>query len=307
MNAPRTPDTWIEVQIAVPDQAEELIGLLNESGMAGAWEDQGVVRLYWPADRWSAEVLSHIRHTCSRVSGLEADAADDPARITVGTLPDQDWNETWARAVRPIRVGRRIVVRASWHGEREADLRPGDVELILDPKQAFGTGHHATTQLMLEWLETHIRGGESVLDVGTGSGILAIAALKVGARSALGLDIDPVAIDCAREAAAMNGCGDELRFELATVADGSPVRTLGRDGRWSVVLANLDRGALLSSVEVLMPLLRDGARLVVSGLLHADGDELTEVFGRQGAAMRGKWERDGWIAAEFLVPESCED
>ena len=100
-----------------------------------------------------------------------------------------------------------------------ADPEFSGIELVIDPRRAFGTGYHATTQLVVEWLEAHVRGGGVVLDVGTGSGILAMTAIRLGAASALGVDNDPVAVECAREYAVLNGFGPELELRVASFED----------------------------------------------------------------------------------------
>ena len=121
----------------------------------------------------------------------------------------------------------------------------GSLEIILDPKQAFGTGHHATTRMLLEWLEDRIQGGEAVLDVGAGSGILAMVALRLGARSAIGVELDPVAVACARDYAVENHFGPELTWVCGTLRDvPHPVTP-------DLVLANLDRQTLLLLAEEL--------------------------------------------------------
>src|SRR4029453_18685230 len=191
---------WVDVQIQSSLDAGELLDLLDDSSIPGAWQEGRTIHLYWPSDRWSPDHLFRLRHTLLRLA--EEEAPD----IVVQSLPDQDWNRQWAESVKPLHIGKRIVVRPSW--ERAA-LEAGRIEIVLDPKQAFGTGHHATTSLLLEWLEEDIRGGEWVLDVGTGSGLLAMVALRLGAARAVGVDHDPEAIDCAREYAAANGFGPE--------------------------------------------------------------------------------------------------
>lgn len=206
--------------------------------------------------------------------------------IYIERLPEEDWNADWSRAVKPVRIGRRTVIRPSWE---RASLKPGDIELILDPKRAFGTGHHATTQLLIEWLEDIIRGGEQVLDAGTGSGILAMVALRLGARSAVGIDCDAVAVDCAMEYAAANGFGTELELRRARLEDVG-----GR--RFDVVLANLDRRTLLQSVGPLLGHLHAGAVLLLSGLLAQEEDAVRAAFADAGCRLKERREREGWIA-----------
>jgi ribosomal protein L11 methyltransferase len=168
------------------------------------------------------------------MEGREQPEAD----ILVQSLPCQDWNRQWAQSVRPIRIGKRIVIGPSWE---PVALQAQDIEIVLDPKQAFGTGHHATTRMLLEWLEDVIHGGESVLDVGAGSGILAMVALRLGAASALGVECDSVAVDCARDYATDNGLGDHLEFRCGILEE------VDRQGglRPDLVLANLDHHTLL--------------------------------------------------------------
>lgn len=282
---------WIEVNLASSVDAGDLLGRLGDPSVAGAWQDNGTTRLYWPRAGWSPDTLRRIRQAL-REMGLEQAAVP----ITVADVAEQDWNEQWARSVTPIRIGRRLVVRPSW---ARVDLSPSDVELILDPKQAFGTGHHATTALLLEWLQEVIRGGESVLDVGTGSGILAMAAIRLGARAALGIDHDPVAIECAREYAVVNNFGPELDLRVATL---EAVGTMPVD----LILANLDRKTLLDSARFFAPFLMRGARLFVSGILPEDRSDLAAAFADSGASIAGSRERDGWLALELMIAESCE-
>jgi ribosomal protein L11 methyltransferase len=182
-------------------------------------------------------------------------------------------------------------------------LQAEDIEIVLDPKQAFGTGHHATTQLLLEWLEDLIHGGEFVLDVGAGSGILPMVALRLGAASALGVECDLVAMDCARDYATENGLGNHLEFRCGTLED------IDRQGelRPDLVLANLDRRALLLLCdEQLAQYVSHGARLLLSGILLDQEQEIVEAFSKVGAMLSQRREQDGWVALELLMMESCE-
>lgn len=285
------PNDWIDVTIIADVDAGELLSMLDDPAATGAWQDDGVIHVYWPADRWTSETLLALKQALSSLGSEEA--------ITVGRLPGQDWNAEWARSVKPLRVGRRFVIRPSWE---EVALGPGEIELVIDPKQAFGTGHHATTQLLIEWLEEVVNGGETVLDVGTGSGILAMTALRLGAARALGIDSDPVAIDCAREYAVVNGFGVEMDLRTATLEELREPEPRGFD----LVLANLDRGTLVESAALLTRCLARGARLFVSGLLAVQKDKVAGAFAAVGAYVQEQREREGWLALEMLVAESCE-
>ena len=280
---------WIEVQICSALDAGEVLGLLGDPSVPGAWQDGRTIRLYWPSQHWTSDHLAHLRQTLRRLTQQGVPEPD----IVVHSLPDQDWNRQWAQSVKPLRVGKRITIRPSW--ERMEPIE-GQIEIVLDPKQAFGTGHHATTSLLLEWLEEDIRGGESVLDVGTGSGLLAMVALRLGASRAVGVDNDPEAINCAREYAVVNGFGQELALRCGTLTAG--LRT------YDVVLANLDRGTLL---ELIQPLAAStGMTLLVSGLLVDQRDEIVVALADFGLYPMREGEREGWLAIKFARAESCE-
>jgi ribosomal protein L11 methyltransferase len=181
-------------------------------------------------------------------------------------------------------------------------LQARDIEIVLDPKQAFGTGHHATTRMLLEWLENLIHGGEFVLDVGAGSGILAMVALRLGAVSAFGVECDPVAVDCARDYATENGFGDNLEFRCGTLEEADRQGQLRPD----LVLANLDRQTLLLLCDELAQYVSHGARLLLSGILLDQEQEIVEAFSKVGAVLSQRREQDGWVGLELLMVESCE-
>lgn len=165
----------------------------------------------------------------------------------------------------PIRISERLWITPTWHEAPEG----GAVSLRLDPGLAFGTGSHPTTHLCLQWLDTNLAGGETVLDYGCGSGILAIAALKLGAAAATGVDIDPQALKASRDNAAQNGV--QAAFYLP---DGLP------EAQFDLVLANI----LANPLRLLAPMLaartKNGGRIVLSGILSEQYEELAELYGK---------------------------
>lgn len=284
---------WVDVQIPAAVDSGELLGLLGDPLVQGAWEDQGVTHLYWSRQHWNGDQLAQV---CAALDQLDPSGGSSGA-VQVGDLPHQDWNRQWAQSVKPLRVGRRLVIRPSWES---ASLLDGDLDIILDPKQAFGTGHHATTRMLLEWLEELIRGGDTLLDVGAGSGILAMAALRLGARSAVGVEIDPVAVDCARECAGQNAFGPELTLICGTLFD------VTGGMRPDLVVANLDRQTLLLLADGLAAYGVAGSRLFFSGLLVEQVEEVMARYAVLGLYPVNRREQEGWVAIELRRSESCE-
>jgi len=280
---------WVDVRILSTLDAGEVIGLLDDPTVQGGWQEGETIHLYWPSAVWSPDHLAKLSQVLRQLDGT-----CEPV-IHVQTLPNQDWNRVWAESVKPLWIGHHLLIRPSW---QTAEERPGQIEIILDPKQAFGTGHHATTRMLLEWLEEDIQGGEVVLDVGTGSGLLAMAALRLGAFYAVGIDNDPLAIECAREYAELNRFGAELSLQCGELSE------LHKGPSFNLVLANLDRQTLLQLAEKLAGYVH--GTLLVSGLLLDQREEIVAAFATVGL-YPGRWrERDGWLAIEFLRVQSCE-
>ena len=284
-----TISDWVDVRIVSRLDAGEVLGLLDDPAVQGGWQEGETLHLYWPNEVWTPDHLMRLRQILQQLDG-----ANEP-EIQVHALPHQEWNQLWAQSVKPLRVGKRMVVRPSWE---PVTLSPGQFEIILDPKQAFGTGHHATTRMLLEWLEDIVQGGESVLDVGTGSGLLAMAALRLGAARAVGLDHDPVAIECAQDYGVLNRFGPELSLQCGEL------NGLSEDRSFDLVLANLDRQTLRQHADQLAG--RTGTRLLVSGLLVDQREEVAAALTSAGLYPGRQREQEGWLAVEFLRSESCE-
>ncbi len=276
---------FVEIQIEGLVDSGELMGLLAEFGPLGAWEDGERLHLYWRKEVWSPELLQAVTAALQQL-GTNIGSGD----IKTAFVADQDWNLRWTETIRPIRLGRNILVRQSWN--------PGDssfkgIELIIDPKRAFGSGYHATTRLLVEWLEDLIRGGERVFDVGTGSGILSMVALRLGARVALGIDNDPVAIECARENAINNGFGPELELRVATLDE------VG--GEFDLITANLDRNTLLRYGGSLLSHLTPDGSALLSGLQAEDYDDILPFFRGLGGRVCDLRRCEEWIAVELRL------
>ena len=203
-----------------------------------------------------------------------------PTRIAVEHLEDRVWEREWLKDFRPMRFGRRLwVVPAGQRPESQA------VALLeLDPGLAFGTGTHATTALCLEWLDSHVRGGERVLDYGSGSGILALAALKLGASAAVAFDIDPQALIATRENAAKNGLVGNI-----TVAGRAELIA----GPFDIVLANILADPLVELAPRLAPMTRTDGDIVLAGLLERQAADVAQAY-RPWFDIGPAAEREGW-------------
>ncbi len=274
---------YVEVRLRTDVDAGEILALIDGGEELGAWEgEDGVVHLFWPAQAWDGAARAGLERV------LEALGVDAGA-LEVEPVPDRDWNAVWAASLEPIRLGGRIRVRQSWH---EPDPAFDGIELVLDPQRAFGTGHHATTQLVVEWLEEHVRGGERVLDIGTGSGILAMAALRLGAHSALGVDNDPEAVECARGYAAVNGFGPELELRAESFEG-----CAGWEG--DLLVANIDGRTLPALCPLLPRLLGETGIGCFSGLQKQDEPEIRAALARAGYAVRSRRRRGEWLLLGF--------
>jgi ribosomal protein L11 methyltransferase len=287
------PKDWVEICIQERLDAGELLSRLDDAAVQGAWEDEGVVHLYWAEDQWNDEKLVSVQ---SVLADLVQSSRVIP--LSVQRVPSQDWNEAWTRSVKPLRIGR-LVIRPSWE---TVELGPQEIEIVLDPKQAFGTGHHATTRMLLEWLQEDIRGGEQVLDVGAGSAILAMAAVKLGAASAIGVEVDSVAVDCAREYVALNRLNDQIDIIAGTLADFPQGRRTTAD----LVLANLDRQTVLDLADDLVGSALRGASIMVSGILIEQQTEIMDRLSSLGLACVERREEEGWVVMKFLRPDFCD-
>ena len=247
-------------------------GSVNSPG----WDHSRVVALL-EAD---ADVAALLAASCSAV-GLDSVPA-----WTVEAVAEQNWVQLTQAQFDPIQVSERLWIVPSWHDAPD----PAAVNLILDPGMAFGTGSHPTTRLCLEWLEQNVSAGCSVLDYGCGSGILAIAAARLGAGAVAGVDIDPQAVEAAQANAERNGVTAHFADSTAPVA-----------GEYDLVVANI----LANPLRVLAPAIcahvRSGGRLALSGILREQADEIMAIYS-QWMPMQVAGVREDWVCLAGTKP-----
>lgn len=306
-------DRWLEVTLPVPaDRLERVCDILTANGMTGlVVEEEGDFlrfleqnRQYWD---YVDEGLAARMKGASRVKFYVPDSEEGQKQLrqylagledhepqTV-SLREEDWATSWQKYYQPIPVGKRVYIVPDWmRGEPVPD---GRTPLYLNPGLTFGTGAHPTTQLCLELLEEVLQSGDKVLDLGCGSGILAIAALALGASRAVGVDIDPKAADVAFENAALNGVGpDRLSVYAGDVLSDKKLAAKLGPGQNRVVLANIVADVIIplsaKAGEFMTP---DGVFLT-SGVIDGRQDEVRAALEANGFAVVKHLERGGWHA-----------
>ena len=306
---------WLEIAIDVPSEVlDEVSAALIANGVPGlAVEEEGEFRAFLEENRqyWDYvdDALLEQMKGVSRVKFYVTDDADGEAQrqrwmrgvdrpYTAVRLREYDWAHSWQKYYRPLTIGDRLFVVPAW--ERDTAAVPtGRTRLILDPGLAFGTGSHASTQLCLEGVEAHTRTGDRVLDLGCGSGILAIAALCLGASCAVGVDIDPKAVDVAYENAALNDIGrDRCTFLAGNVLeDAALVAELGQTPA-DLVLANIVADVIIPLAPMVPGLLAEGGTFLCSGIIDTRGDEVAAALAAAGLHVIRRREKNGWIALE---------
>lgn len=238
------------------------------------WELSRVVALFEPAADLRERIAAAAR--AARISELP--------EISFEEVAEQDWVRLTQSQFDPIRISARLWIVPSWHVAPD----PAAINLELDPGLAFGTGSHPTTRLCLEWLETNVRSGASVLDYGCGSGILGIAALKLGAGNVLGVDIDPAALTAAADNAARNGVIMRLAPSSAPL-----VETFER------VVANILTNPLMLLAPLLSARLKPGGRLALSGVLESQAAQVIAAYAPHIALGVGAV-HEGWVRLEGI-------
>ena len=312
--ATAAPGAWLELSVEADVEAveavSEILGRVAPGGTSvePAFElvDEGlgaridptrpsIVRAYVPArdpaaaERAAAEAAEALGH-------LQAFGLRPIGELTTRIVHEADWAEAWKAHFPVMRIGRRIVVKPTW---RDHAPQPGDVVLDLDPGMAFGTGLHPTTRLCLPGVESAAdRGlvsGARVLDVGCGSGILAIAAARLGAASVLGVDTDPIAVEATIANAARNGLAGRIAARAGSLPSGGEA--------FDLVLANLIASVLIALAAPLRDELRPGGTLLASGIFEDREADVRAAFGAAGLSVTRRTVEGEWVALEVLRPE----
>ena len=278
--------TWHEISITVPfEYVEPISYLFDRYGHGMSMEVLGanevLLRTYLPSTY--RQRLAHIEVGVNLASILQP-----LGELKVHPLDDdQDWQNAWKSHFNLLKLGRHLVIKPSWI---DYQPEPEDRVIDLDPGLAFGTGYHPTTYTCLEVLERLVHPGAAVLDLGTGSGILTIAAIKLGAGEVLALDTDPVAVKAARENFQLSELGEKV-----TVAQGSLPHRLAGEGHYDLALANISARAIKERAESLLPVLGPAGKLIASGIIEEHRPMAEEALLEAGFVIDEVCQREDWV------------
>jgi len=277
--------TWLEFSQQVPAEFVEPVSyLFHRYGHGTAIEETPgstliTLRTYLPAgSRWRQARIEVGVRLIGKVRPFP--------ELQTREIEEGEWEEAWKSHFTLLRVGKRVIVKPTW-----IEYKPsaGEVVVELDPGMAFGTGHHPTTCMCLEALEDEVEQGDRVLDLGCGSGILGIAALRLGAASVVALDVDPVAVRVARENFHASGYAREVRL-----ARGSLPHRLVKAGSFDLALANINAHIVKQVAPHLAAALRPGKAVVASGILAGQADDVGRALEAQRLAIVRSLQQDDW-------------
>lgn len=296
--------TWYELSVDVDAEAVEAVSELfgrygfNE-GVAieepyiqdGDGDNLGValdkpftVHTYVAEEDFRPEIIDDLRHALYFLGQLRG-----VSDVRVSSIKEEDWANAWKEHFRVHKIGDRVVIRPPWH---EYEPKDDEVVVELDPGMAFGTGLHPSTRLSMLGTEEVVKHGSQVLDVGTGSGILAIAAVKIGASSVDAVDVESVAVAATIDNARRNDVADKITVERGSVGEGQPFH--GR--KYDVVLANIIARVLIELAEAIVGHTKSGGAIVLAGIIESREQDVTEAFGRRGAEVVNRRSQEDWVS-----------
>ena len=259
---------------------------LYDPAMLAAMPEDVLVKGWFAQDEHTHDLLADIRAQLVLLASENGSAAYGTLAMEMVNVADEDWSENWKKYYKPFRVGKRLVVKPSWEPFKP---QPEDIVVELDPGMAFGTGTHETTFMCLELLQKHLQPDARVMDVGTGSGILAIAAAKLGAQSVLAVDIDPDAVKVANENIHHNGVQAAVRAVQGDLVKGE---TMPCD----LAVANIVADAICMLCQPLTRHLRQGGLLICSGIIREREADVLAAVTAAGYAMVERLTKGEWVA-----------
>ena len=275
--------TFLEISIsASQSQQELLIPTMVELGCQGFQEQESSLLCYIEKSRWSDEKYGALKEELKKL--LQTISSN--THVAFREIVEENWNEQWERSLQPIEIGKRLVIKPSWSSYENKN---GRTIILIDPKMSFGTGYHESTRLTLQLLEKYVSHGCSVLDVGTGTGVLAIAAVKLGAKSALGIDIDEWSIENAKENVVANDVVGKVTISS------EPLSHL-HETLFDVITANLTLNTNRELLPQFHALLRTKGVVIVSGLLRSDEQTMTNHLKEQQFTFLEECTENEWIA-----------
>ena len=291
---------WQELSIVVPHEYVEPISYLFGRYGKGvstelAGNGQVLLRTY---------LTSGSKQRMARIDvGIRLVGAIEPiGDLEVRELPeDEDWMNSWKSHFRILRIGKRLVIKPTWL-ELDETAGPDDIVIELDPGIAFGTGYHPTTDTCMQAMEQHITPGMTVLDLGTGSGILTITAMKLGAGKVTALDIDSQAVTAARRNFKRTGISKQVRL-----VKGSVPHPTAPAGEFDLAVANISARGVADRSPFILTALKPGALFIASGLLATQKQEVADAVEPLGFNLVSEWPQEEWVTLLYRAPDSPAD
>jgi len=305
---------WIELSLDVLREDEEAFAaLLEPVATGGVVVEEGYIAALWEPNDTQPALLVTVKAYLPEddeapgkeqtvTVGLRRLAPDYVQNLRRRVLEEEDWAEAWKKHYLPIPVGRGLIIVPAWAKPSEA-LSAEEVRrpIVLDPGMAFGTGQHPTTRMMLALMEEHLSPGARVLDWGTGSGVLAVGAVLLGASAVLAVDIDPIAIAAARGNLKRNGVGEQVCVVEGSF-DAAPPDMPQFAPTYHAVLANITYAVLSEGLSELWPRLAPGGLALFSGLLHRTADLLLQQVEAMGGQLVARLGEGEWAALVLRKP-----
>ena len=288
---------WQELSITVPHEYVEPISyLFGRYGKGVSTELAGdgrvLLRTY---------ITTGSRQRMARIDvGIRLVGSIEPiGDLVVRELPeDEDWMNSWKSHFKILRIGRHLVIKPTWL-ELDSDIGPDDIIIELDPGIAFGTGYHPTTATCLQAMEQHLTPGMTVLDLGSGSGILTIAAIKLGAQQVIALDIDSQAVSAARRNFKRLGINKQVRLARGSV----PHPTAGPKSI-DLALANISARGVVDRSPFILTALKPSGLFIASGLLNTQKQEVVDALEPLGFSPISEWPQDEWMTLLYRAPSA---
>lgn len=285
--------SWTRVDLRLSEPYQDLlVGQLAALGFGGFLQESSVLSAFIRSELWKPALQEKLEKTLAAFHGSFPDV---DASYSVATVEEENWNRRWERSSGIVEATERIVIKPSWKKLRKKDR--GKIVLHIDPKMSFGTGHHETTRLSLRLLESAVSKGMSVLDFGCGTGVLAIAAVKLGAARADCVDIDDWAIINTKENIGRNRCGTRIR------ARKGDVKAIPRK-RYDLIVSNTDVPTLVASLATLVSLVKPGRPILISGIMVSDLEAIHALAQKLSLVPLEVISENEWAALRFLSPDA---